>query len=102
MVSLILIFHFRDPYDSIYSYKVKEYDDKIKRTYMPFDSSRKLYLEFDGYTTGQQNFETWVPYLNYPLQLPLEYNEKKVMLDSYSSVIKQSYNFFDGSCRLIF
>ena len=53
---------------------------------MPYDANRKLYLEFDGFTTSQQNFETWVPYLNYPLCIPMEYSEKKTLLDTYSSV----------------
>ena len=53
---------------------------------MPYDANRKLYLEFDGFTTAQQNFETWVPYLNYPLCIPMEYTEKKTLLDTYTSV----------------
>lgn len=83
-------FFSRNPYDSQYSTTVREYEEKISRVKIPFDTSRQLYLEYDGFTTGQQNEETWVPYLNYPLTKAMSYQEKKNIYDSYANV----KNFF--------
>lgn len=69
------------------SYRVRDYDEKSDKLYLPYDGSRKLYLEYDGFNPSQQNSETWVPYLTYPLQMDLNYNEKKNLLDTYAMVI---------------
>ncbi len=79
---------FRNPYDDMYAYKVRDYDDKIRNIHMPYDGNRKLYLEFENFNTAQMNYETWAPFLNYPLQMGLSYGEKKSLLDTYAQVYK--------------
>lgn len=56
---------------------VKEFDNKIIRTKLPYDSNRKLYLEYDNFNTAQQNEETFVPLLNFPVQRTFSYAEKR-------------------------
>jgi hypothetical protein len=70
----------------MYAYKIRDYDEKIQNINMPYDGNRKLYLEFENYNSAQQNYETWVPFLNYPLQMKLSYSEKKTLLDTYAQV----------------
>ena len=53
----------RNPYDSTYSFVTKDYDDKINRIKMPYDTSRQLYLEYDGFSPSNQNEETFVRFL---------------------------------------
>lgn len=58
----------------------------MARVKIPYESSRQLYLEYDMFTTSQQNEETWVPYLNYPLGKLMNYQEKKILYDTYIGV----------------
>lgn len=70
---------------------MREYEDKIARVKIPYEPLRQLYLEYDGFTSGQQNEEAWVPYLNYPLMKSMSYMEKKNIYDTYASVRKKKY-----------
>ena len=81
----------RNPYDPQYANTVREYEEKIARVKIPYDSARQLYLEYDGFTTGVQNEEAWVPFLNYPIQKLMNYQEKKILYDSYANVIINIY-----------
>lgn len=64
---------------------VKEFDDKIKRTKLPYDNTKQLYLEYDGFNS-QQNEEAWAPYLNFPLSRHMTYAQKKILYDTYAMV----------------
>jgi hypothetical protein len=77
----------RNPYDNLYAYKTQNYDEKLNKLFLPYDSNTLLYQEFEGFNTQQQNQETWVPFLNYPLDLNIGYEQKKKILDTYGQVI---------------
>ena len=79
-------FNLSDPYDQQYSYLIKEYDDKMLKLVIPYDDFRQLILEYDGYNHAQRNEETFVPFLNFPIQKHITYNQKKNVYDSYASV----------------
>lgn len=79
----------RDPYSSIYSYKIKDYDAKVNLIDFPYDGTKGLYLEYEDYTASVLNAETSMPLLHHPLMMPLTYIEKKSLLDRYSPVSKQ-------------
>lgn len=54
----------KDPFSAAYSYRVNEYDHKAGKIHIPYDGSRKLFLEYDGFNPQNQiNYETYVPFL---------------------------------------
>jgi hypothetical protein len=59
---------------------------------MPYDNFRQLILEYDDYTVGHRNDETFVPFLNWPLEKHITYNQKKNIYDNYAVV---SLSIFD-------
>jgi hypothetical protein len=75
----------RNPYETQNANIIREYDDRINKVKLPYDSFRKLYLEYDNYG-GQQNEETFVPLLNYPVQRYFDYSQKKAIYDTYANV----------------
>ena len=58
----------------------------MKKTRIPYDNFKKLILEYDNFNTAQQNEETFVPFINFPLQRYLSYQEKKAIYDTYNIV----------------
>jgi len=79
------LFEYRNPYDSNGNL-IREYDDRINRAAIPYDSARQLFLEYDNFNSAQMNEETFVPFLNYPVQKHLSYAQKKAIYDSYANV----------------
>ena len=67
---------------------INEYDDKMRRARLPYDNNQKLFLEYDNFNTAQQNEETFAPYINFPLQRHMSYQEKKNLYDKYAIVKK--------------
>ena len=65
---------------------MREYDARQSMLKLPYDSGRNLILEYDNFNTAQQNEETFVPYLNYPIQKHLSYVQKKAIYDNYATV----------------
>lgn len=76
----------KNPYDTQYSYITRDYDDKINKLKLPYDELKQLYLEYDAYSLGDNNEETFVPFLNYPAQKYLTYTQKKAIYDNYANV----------------
>jgi hypothetical protein len=77
---------------------IRDYDDRINRAAIPYDSARQLFLEYDNFNSAQMNEETFVPYLNYPVQKHLSYAQKKAIYDSYSNVSEaKKKSTFDSS-----
>jgi hypothetical protein len=76
---------------------IRDYDDRINRAAIPYDSARQLFLEYDNFNSAQTNEETFVPYLNYPVQKHLSYAQKKAIYDSYANVSAKKKSTFDSS-----
>jgi trehalose/maltose hydrolase-like predicted phosphorylase len=87
----------RNPYETQYSLITNEYDDTMRRARLPYDEFQKLFLEYDNFNTAQQNEETFVPFINFPLLRYLTYEEKKNIYDKYAIV---SLDFFAGHSML--
>lgn len=74
----------KNPYESQNANLIREYDERINRVKQPYEQFRKLYLEYDNFVSSQQNEETFVPFLNYPVQKYFEYAQKKAIYDNYA------------------
>ena len=83
---LIKSFFQRDPYNSLNSYKIRELEEKANRTFLPYDSSRGLYLEYENFNPSIIMTETNMQFMNYPFMLPMSYIEKKQLFDKYVPV----------------
>ena len=90
-----LIFELRNPYDSNGNL-IREYDDRISRAAVPYDNARQLFLEYDNFNSAQMNEETFVPFLNYPVQKQLSYAQKKALYDSYANVSTRKFGFLSS------
>lgn len=49
----------KNPYDDQYLHVIREYDDKMNFLQVPYDQLRQLILEYDTYSNGHRNDETW-------------------------------------------
>ena len=58
----------------------------MQRVRLPYEHFSKLFLEHENFNEAQQNEETLVPFLNYPVQRLFSYEEKKALYDKYASV----------------
>ena len=59
---------------------------------MPYDNMKQLFLEYDNFVPqSHANEETFVPFLNYPIQKNFTYQQKKYTMDTYAQVTK-NYN----------
>lgn len=65
---------------------IENYEDRQARVRLPYDNIRQLYLEYETFNGAQQNEETFVPYLNFPVGKNFTFQEKKIMTDTYDKV----------------
>jgi hypothetical protein len=53
-----------------------------------------LYLEYENFNGAQQNEETFVPFLNFPVGKNFTYQEKKIMSETYERVTIYDLSLF--------